>query len=88
VDTLAELAEATPEHAIRTVERALGMGLIHVTGSRLEFANPVIRSVLLDTTPEPVIVSRRRRAAHVRGQPHSEIAGVRIVPRVVRGDPA
>jgi predicted ATPase len=88
VDTLAELADATPEHAIRTVERALGMGLIHITGSRLEFANPVIRSVLLDTTPEPVIVSRRRRVAHVRGQPHSEVAGVRIVPTVVSGDPA
>jgi DNA-binding SARP family transcriptional activator len=88
VDTLAELAEATPEHAIRAVDRALGMGLVHITGPRLEFANPVIRSVLLDTTPEPVIVSRRRRAAHVRGQPHSEIAGVHIVPRVVRGDPA
>jgi hypothetical protein len=64
------------------------MGLIHITGSRLEFANPVIRSVLLDTTPEPVIVSRRRRAAHVLGVPHSEVARVHIVPRVVTGEPA
>jgi predicted ATPase len=88
VDTLAVLAEATPEHAARAVERALGMDLIHITGSRLEFANPVIRSVLLDTTPEPVIVSRRRRAAHVLGVPHSEVARVHIVPRVVTGEPA
>jgi DNA-binding SARP family transcriptional activator len=90
LDMLAELAEATPERATRGVERALGMGLIHSTGSRLELANPVIRSVLLNTTPEPVIVSRRRRVAHVLGVRHSEVVGVRLVPEpeITRGKPA
>jgi hypothetical protein len=50
----------------------------------------VIRSVLLDTTPEPVIVSRRRRVAHVLGVRHSEVVGVRLVPEpeITRGEPA
>ncbi|MDB5068529.1 MAG: transcriptional regulator, putative ATPase, winged helix family [Chloroflexi bacterium] len=80
VDTLADLAEATPEHAVRGVERALWMGLIQTAGSRLEFANPVIRRVLLDTTPEPVNVSRRRRAARLLGMLHPEVVGVKLMP--------
>jgi hypothetical protein len=55
------------------------MGLITITGSRFEFANPVIRRVLLDATPEPVIVSRRRRAARLVGVPCSEVVGVQLL---------
>jgi DNA-binding SARP family transcriptional activator len=80
LDILADLAEATPEHASRGVERALWMGLIQAAGSRLELANPVIRSVLVDTTPEPVNVSRRRRAARLLGLPHPDVAGVQVLP--------
>jgi DNA-binding SARP family transcriptional activator len=79
VDIVAELAQVTPEHVARGVERALGMGLITITGSRFEFANPVIRRVLLDATPEPVIVSRRRRAARLLGAPCSEVVGVQLL---------
>jgi hypothetical protein len=83
LDILAELAEATPEHAARGAERALDMGLIQIAGSCFEFANPVIRSVLLDTTPEPVMVSRRRRAARLLGLAHTEVIGVHLLPQEV-----
>jgi hypothetical protein len=36
--------------------------------------------VLLDTTPEPVNVSRRRRAARLLGLLHSEVVGVQVLP--------
>jgi DNA-binding SARP family transcriptional activator len=81
LDILAELAEVTPEHAARGAERALGVGLLHVAGSCFEFANPVIRSVLLETTPEPVMVSRRRRAARLHGLASSEVIGVHLLPQ-------
>jgi DNA-binding SARP family transcriptional activator len=83
VDILADLAEASPEQAARGLERALWMGLIQAAGSRLEFANPVIRSVLLDTTPEPVNASRRRRAARLLGMPRSEVVGMQVLPAEV-----
>ncbi|HEY2706078.1 MAG TPA: BTAD domain-containing putative transcriptional regulator [Candidatus Dormibacteraeota bacterium] len=65
VEVLADLTETSLEHAARGVERALWMGLVQAVGSRVRFANPVIRRVLVDTTPEPLQASRRRRAARL-----------------------
>ncbi len=63
LDEVAMLSGLGVEDCARRAERALRAGLLVAQGERFRFANDIVRQVAYDATPEPVRVSRHRRAA-------------------------
>jgi DNA-binding SARP family transcriptional activator/tetratricopeptide (TPR) repeat protein len=65
LDEVAVLSGLDVEDCARRAERALRAGLIVAQGGSFRFANDIVRQVAYDSVPEPVRVSRHRRAARL-----------------------
>jgi DNA-binding SARP family transcriptional activator/tetratricopeptide (TPR) repeat protein len=65
LDDVAALGGLDVEDGARWAERALRAGLLVAQGERFRFPNDIVRHVAYEAVPEPVRVSRHRRAAHL-----------------------
>ena len=65
LDEVAALGGLDVEACARSAERALRAGLLVAQGQRFRFPNDIVRHVAYAAAPEPVRVSRHRRAAHL-----------------------
>jgi tetratricopeptide (TPR) repeat protein len=67
LDLVARLGRIDAEQAGRLADRALRAGLLVTSGTSFAFTSGLLRAVLYETIPEPVRVSRHRRAAVLLG---------------------
>jgi DNA-binding SARP family transcriptional activator/tetratricopeptide (TPR) repeat protein len=65
LDTVAALAGLDAEEVARRAGRALRARLLHSDGDGFRFANDIVRQVAYESVPEPVRISRHRRAARL-----------------------
>ena len=65
LDDVAALAGIDVEDCARRAARALRAGLLVARGDRFRFPNDIVRTVAYDAVPEPIRVSRHRRAARL-----------------------
>ncbi|HEY2207566.1 MAG TPA: AAA family ATPase [Pseudonocardia sp.] len=65
LDDVARLGGIDVEDGARRAERALRARLLVAMGGTFRFANDIVRQVAYESTPEPVRVSRHRRAARL-----------------------
>jgi DNA-binding SARP family transcriptional activator/tetratricopeptide (TPR) repeat protein len=65
LDDVASLGGLGVEECARRAARALRARLLAVSGDNFRFANDIVRQVAYESAPEPVRVSRHRRAAHL-----------------------
>ncbi|MFC5996337.1 ATP-binding protein [Pseudonocardia hispaniensis] len=63
LDGVAELSGLNVEDCARRAGRALRAGLLVPQGESFRFANNIVRTVAYESVPEPVRISRHRRAA-------------------------
>ncbi len=63
VDEVADLSGLPIEECATRAARALRANLLVSDGERFRFANDVVRRVAYDSVPEPIRISRHRRAA-------------------------
>jgi DNA-binding SARP family transcriptional activator len=72
LDDVAQLGDIGAEECARLAERAHRAHLLEVEGQMFRFANDLVRQVAYRSTPEPIRVSRHRRAARMHaGQPEA-----------------
>jgi DNA-binding SARP family transcriptional activator len=72
LDDVAQLGGIGVEECARLAERAHRAHLLEVEGRMFRFANDLVRQVAYRSTPEPIRVSRHRRAARMlAGQPEA-----------------
>ncbi|WP_296153473.1 AAA family ATPase, partial [Pseudonocardia sp. SCN 73-27] len=72
LDDVAELSGLDVEDCARRASRALRAGLIVTQGESFRFSNDIVRQVAYASMPEPVRISRHRRAARMlRGRPEA-----------------
>jgi DNA-binding SARP family transcriptional activator len=72
LDDVALLGDVGAEECARLAERAHRVHLLEVDGQMFRFANDLVRQVAYRSTPEPIRVSRHRRAARMHaGQPEA-----------------
>jgi DNA-binding SARP family transcriptional activator len=72
LDDVAQLGGTGPEECARLAERAHRAHLLEVDGQMFRFTNDLVRQVAYRSTPEPIRVSRHRRAARMHaGQPEA-----------------
>ncbi|MEJ3655270.1 AAA family ATPase [Actinomycetes bacterium KLBMP 9759] len=65
LDEVAALGGLDVERSARTAGRALRAGLLVAQGDQFRFSNDIVREVAYASAPEPVRVSRHRRAARL-----------------------
>jgi DNA-binding SARP family transcriptional activator/tetratricopeptide (TPR) repeat protein len=65
LDDVAQLGDTGPAECARLAERAHRAHLLEVDGQMFRFANDLVRQVAYRSTPEPIRVSRHRRAARM-----------------------
>jgi tetratricopeptide (TPR) repeat protein len=65
LDEVAGLSGIDPEDGARRAGRALRAGLLVAQGDSFRFANDIARQVAYESAPEPVRISRHRRAARL-----------------------
>jgi DNA-binding SARP family transcriptional activator len=65
LDDVARLGDASPEDCARLAERAHRAHLLLSDGAMFRFANDLVRQIAYRSTPEPIRVSRHRRAARL-----------------------
>lgn len=65
LDDVARLGDASPEDCARLAERAHRAHLLMSEGAMFRFANDLVRQIAYRSTPEPIRVSRHRRAARL-----------------------
>ncbi|WP_028936155.1 ATP-binding protein [Pseudonocardia spinosispora] len=65
LDDVAALSNLDVEDCARRAGRALRAGLLVTRGDSFRFANDIVRQVAYDAAPEPVRVSRHRRASRL-----------------------
>ena len=75
LDEVAELSGLDVEDCAARAGRALRAGLLVAQGGNFRFANDIVRQVAYDAVPEPVRVSRHRRAARMLGGRPERAAG-------------
>lgn len=63
LEVVAALAGVDEEECARHAERALRAGLLVARGDSFRFANDVVQQVAYESIPEPIRISRHRRAA-------------------------
>ncbi|WP_214370512.1 ATP-binding protein [Pseudonocardia sp. H11422] len=63
LDEVAALSGIDVEDCARRASRALRAGLLVAQGESFRFANDIVRQVAYESVPEPVRISRHRRAA-------------------------
>ncbi|MFC5996313.1 ATP-binding protein [Pseudonocardia hispaniensis] len=73
LDGVAELSGIDVEECARRAGRAMRAGLLLARGDSFRFPNDIVRQVMYEATPEPVRISRHRRAAGLL-QEHPEAA--------------
>ncbi|WP_346092983.1 ATP-binding protein, partial [Pseudonocardia benzenivorans] len=72
LDDVAELSGLDVEDCARRAGRALRAGLIVTQGESFRFSNDIVRQVAYASMPEPVRISRHRRAARMlRARPEA-----------------
>lgn len=72
LDDVAQLGGIDVEDGARRAERALRARLLVAMGGNFRFANDIVRQVAYESTPEPVRLSRHRRAARLlRARPEA-----------------
>ncbi len=67
LDEVAALSGLDEEECARRAERALRAGLLVARGESFRFANDVVQQVAYESVPEPIRISRHRRAAKLFG---------------------
>ncbi|GEC17769.1 hypothetical protein PHY01_00520 [Pseudonocardia hydrocarbonoxydans] len=67
LDDVAAVSGLDVEDCAARAARALRAGLLATDGERFRFPNDIVRTVAYDSVPEPIRVSRHRRAARLAG---------------------